>query len=118
MRSVTSNPPLHRIDLLVTENEVDLKLRILLHKIGYCGAKLQCPERHRRVHTQQSPRRRLQMGDCLIGGIDIGQNPRTLRKSKAEPEKAPSRIGNASVQFTREELRPSVSEAPVGICVR
>ena len=67
-------PVLHRIDLLVAEHELDLKLGILLHEIGDRGAELQRAERHRRVDAQQSARRRLQLRDRLIGSIDVGED--------------------------------------------
>ena len=67
-------PFLHRVDLLVAQDELDVKLRVLPHEVGDRAAEMERAERHRGVDPQNAARLGLQARHREIGFLQIGED--------------------------------------------
>jgi glyoxalase family protein len=65
---------MHRIDVLVAQDKLNVQFRTQCHEICDRGTELDGAERHGRVHTQETAWGRLQMRNRLIGSIEIGKD--------------------------------------------
>ena len=65
---------LHRVDLLIAQNQLNAQLRIFFHEIGYSSREMQRAKRHRSVDPQQSTHLGLRSRRREIGFLQVGQN--------------------------------------------